>query len=84
MVSSIETKSSYETLAFIPTLPVGSFLLHGGTAPHLHSWEPSGFMNLSGRLSGHWEFLASATGLLQPDYQGDEYATGEGRYITRG
>jgi len=38
-----------------------------------------GFMNLSGRLSGHWEFRHPPQGYFNPDYQGDEYATGEGK-----
>ncbi len=38
-----------------------------------------GFMNLSGKMSGHWEFRHPPQGYFNPDYQGDEYATGEGR-----
>ncbi len=38
-----------------------------------------GFMNLSGKLNEHWEFRHTPQGYFNPDYHGNEYATGEGR-----
>ncbi len=38
-----------------------------------------GFMNLSGKMSGHWEFRHPPLGYFNPDNLENEYATGEGR-----
>lgn len=38
-----------------------------------------GFINLSGKMSGHWEFRHPPLGYFNPDNLENEYATGEGR-----
>ncbi len=38
-----------------------------------------GFMNLSGKMNGQWEFRHPTLGYFNTDYHDNEYATGEGR-----